>query len=250
MNYPSILAVVFGIVHHVWAVRIRNGVAKYLADRIAGLQVSWAYHIQNWIVRVFLPAAIVLSQGSSLEVLGFRLPELTSESVIILVLLTAALFPIDFMILWYAICFSKDGKAIEAVRNWPTKWSVKDSMVGSLLWTLPEECFMRGYLISQLAIVGTAQALLFSTFFFAVIHGSRGKFWILQSAFSGLFFGTAFIITGSLLPSLIMHTTVNEFFYICSSTLDKKDVEKSLLKRTCLSQLSLGFPMMLVLCPW
>jgi hypothetical protein len=37
-NHPSVLAIVFGVVHHMWAVRIRSRVAKYLADRISGLR--------------------------------------------------------------------------------------------------------------------------------------------------------------------------------------------------------------------
>lgn len=84
MNDSSILAVVFSVMHHVWAVRIRSKAAKYMADRIPWLRVSWAHHIQNWIVRVLLPTIIVISQGSSVEVLGFRLPEFTVVNIIIM----------------------------------------------------------------------------------------------------------------------------------------------------------------------
>ncbi|MEM2058311.1 MAG: CPBP family intramembrane glutamic endopeptidase [Thermoproteota archaeon] len=209
--YPAMLAVVFGIVHHLWAVRMRSRLAGYLANHVPGLSKSRAHDIQNWIVRIVLPAAIVLSQGSSVEILGFRIPMLTIKDMIVLVFLTIILFPIDLVILWYAVS-RRDEKTIEAVKNWSIKRRAKDSIIGSLLWALPEECFLRGYLISQLSAIGNIPALLVSTFFTAIIHGSRGKFWILLSVFTGLFFGIAFIITGSLLPSFIMHVMVNELF--------------------------------------
>jgi membrane protease YdiL (CAAX protease family) len=206
------LALVFSIIHHIWVINVRSRVSKYMAAHISNLRESWGYHIQNWIVRVFLPVAIVLSQGIGPGILGFRVPKLNTEILLILVLLTVALFLVETMVLWSAISLAKDAKVIEAVKDWPTEWHLKDSIIDTLRWTIPEECFLRGYLISQLAIVGMIPALLVSTFFTAVMHESRGKFWILLSVFTGLFFGLAFILTDSLLPSFLMHAIGNDLF--------------------------------------
>jgi len=208
----AMLALAFGIAHHVWVVSIRNRVAEYIAEQIPRMSQSWGHHIQNWIVRAFLPVAIVLSQGSSPEVLGFRLPSLTVEIFTYLILLTVILFLIEIIILWFAISNAKDAKAIGAVKNWSIEWRLRDIIIGPLRWTIPEECFLRGYLISQLAIIGTIPALLVSTFFTAIMHESRGKFWILLSVFAGLFLGLAFIMTDSLLPPFLMHAIGNELF--------------------------------------
>jgi len=115
------LALVFGIVHHIWVINVRSRVSKYMAAHISKLRESWGYHIQNWFVRVFLPVVIVLSQGSGPEALGFRLPKLNAEIFLILVLLTVALFLTTIMVLWYAISLAKDAKAIGAVKDWSTE---------------------------------------------------------------------------------------------------------------------------------
>jgi membrane protease YdiL (CAAX protease family) len=186
--------------------------AKYMANRIPGLRLDWGNHIQNWLIRVFLPAVIVLNQGNTIEVLGFRLPQITMEIFIFLILLTVALFLLTVIVVWFAISIAKDVKVIRNIKSWPKKPSWRESLVGSFLWTFPEECFLRGYLISQLARFDVISALFISAFFTAVLHESRGKFWVILSIFTGLFFGLAFVWTDSLLPPFIIHAVCNHLF--------------------------------------
>lgn len=203
------LALVFGIVHYFWASRIRGSVAEYMANRVHGLEQMWVYQLQNWLVRVFLPIIIVLSHGDTPEALGFRFPKLTVDTLILLILLTVAVFLIIVVILRFAVSYVEDTKAIETVKGWSTEYNWKGRLIGALTGTIPEECFFRGYLVSQFLGLGPIAALSVTAFFTAIAHDYRGKFWIMLSIFTGLFAGLAFIWTESLLPPLITHVIIN-----------------------------------------
>lgn len=192
------LALIFGTIHYFWTTYVRNRMNKYIS-----------VHIQNWAVRVFLSIIIVSSQGKGLEVLGFKLPNLTVTILISLVFLTVILFIVIVAIQWFAISYAEDAKAIETIKGWTTDIKLKDSLIGPLLWTLPEECFFRGYLVSQFLGLGSIVVLSVTTFFTAIAHNSRGKFWVLLSVFTGLFLGLAFVLSDSLLPPLIIHAIGN-----------------------------------------
>ena len=183
-----------------------------MAERIPRLSPDRGHDVQNWLVRVFLPVIFVLAQGESLGVLGFRLPPVTIQMFASIALLTAALFLSETIIIWAAVSVAKDETAIRTVKNWPEKPDWRESLRGPILWTIPEECFFRGYLISQLAAFDLTSALLISTFFFAVLHKDRGRFWILLNLSAGLLFGLAFAWTDSLLPPLVMHAASNNIF--------------------------------------
>lgn len=187
----------FAVFHHFWACKLRHRLAECIVGYIPRLNIEWGYHIQNWFVRVFLPLAIVLSRGERPEVLGFKLPYLTVEILSMIVVLTVALFLIIAIIIWFAISISKDSIVIETVKNWPRKPSLKKSLAGILLWTFPEECFLRGYLIFQFIEFNSTVAILTSTFFTSILHKSRGKFWIILSVFTGLIFSLTYIWTYS-----------------------------------------------------
>ena len=206
------LALVFGLAHHFWACKVRNRIAWYMSEHISRLSPAWGHNIQNWLVRVLLPAVIVSTQGNTPEVLGFRLPDVTAEIFIALILITGALLLSSMAIIWVAISVAKDTKVIRNVKDWSKKLNWRESLTSSFLWTIPEECFLRGYLISQFARFDVTFALLVSTFFTAVLHESRGKFWVLLSVFTGIFFGSAFVLTDSILPSFILHAIDNNVF--------------------------------------
>ncbi|MEM2240454.1 MAG: CPBP family intramembrane glutamic endopeptidase [Candidatus Bathyarchaeia archaeon] len=216
------LTLVFAVFHHFWTCKLRHRLAEYIVGYIPRLSIEWGYHVQNWFVRVLLPLAIVLSRGGDPEVLGFKLPYLTVEVFSMVLLLTVALFLITTIIVWFAISISKDPTVIETVKNWPKKPSLKKSLAGILLWTFPEECFLRGYLISQFMEFNSTIAILISTFFTSILHKSRGKFWITLSIFTGLIFGLTYIWTYSLLPPLIVHSICNEIFPLILTSWTKK----------------------------
>lgn len=138
------LAFIFGVAHHFWACELRFRIAKYAADHVPRLSPDWANHIQNWFIRVSLPLVIVLKQGNTPELLGFRLPSITTEILSLLTLLTATMFLWFMVAMWFAVSVAKDAEVIRNIKNWPKKLSWQESLVGPLLWTIPEECFLRG----------------------------------------------------------------------------------------------------------
>lgn len=221
------LALIFGTAHHFWANRFRHRIAKYIAEHTPRLSPDSGNHIQNWFVRVFLPSCIVLSQGKTPEALGFRLPHLTFQVFFSIVVLTVGIPVLSVVVIWFAISVAKDQNVISNVKGWSKKKSWKGSLIGSLLWTVPEECFLRGYLISQFSRFDLILALLLSAFFTAVLHESRGRFWVLLSVFTGIFFGIAFIWTYSLLPPFIMHAVCNELFTTILAPWTAKLIQKT-----------------------
>lgn len=75
-----------------------------------------------------------------------------------------------------------------------------------------EEVFFRGFLFKGLAAskLGNVGALLVTTVLFAMMHiGQYGVFELLQITISGVAIGWARMRTGSVLPSIAMHLTLN-----------------------------------------
>jgi len=207
-----VLALVVAVLHQVWAYRVRLALSVRAGGRVPGLSPQWVTHLQNWLVRVLLPVGIVFVEGNDPRFVGFRLPRMDVKIFASLLFLTGFSLLVFVCVIWFALRVARDPRAIRQVRSWPTKLDLtwKRDLLGPVLWTVPEECFLRGYLVSQFAAVGSGVALLVSSFFTAAVHWYAGRFWVLLSAFSGVIYGLAFLWTGSLLPVVIIHAVGNQ----------------------------------------
>ena len=73
-----------------------------------------------------------------------------------------------------------------------------------------EELAYRGYAISMLApVMGLSGAAAASALVFGLMHGYQGRLGVFRTTLMGLVFAWGFIASGSLLPAMIAHTTID-----------------------------------------
>ena len=73
-----------------------------------------------------------------------------------------------------------------------------------------EELAYRGYAISMLApVMGLSGAAAASALVFGLMHGYQGRLGVFRTTLMGLVLAWGFIASGSLLPAMIAHTTID-----------------------------------------
>jgi membrane protease YdiL (CAAX protease family) len=88
----------------------------------------------------------------------------------------------------------------------------KGAFVGlSLVAGIGEEAAYRGYALSAfgLVVAGPWPAVLASTLAFAVLHAYQGSVGVVRTALVGLAFGASVVGSGSLLPAILAHASID-----------------------------------------
>ena len=85
---------------------------------------------------------------------------------------------------------------------------------------IAEEIFFRGFVLKRSLPIGSMKAIVISAAIFSLFHGNLGQ--IIYTFAAGVAFGYIYLLTGSILPSILLHglnngysvaiTAVNSFF--------------------------------------
>ncbi|MBO4452867.1 MAG: CPBP family intramembrane metalloprotease [Clostridia bacterium] len=146
----------------------------------------------------------------------------TKRGVNVFFVLFAAMFCVSGMLLIKYFYFVNGGTVAE-VANFYGEFSNADeadklTVIISLI-IIPavcEELFFHGILLSEYRVYGTANAIIVSAVFFAVLHFSIKNFFVYL--FAGLLFGFVTAMTRSILPAIALHLMNNTLSIFASDS--------------------------------